>query len=108
MNPNDCLVRFDAMEWMSPAEHVRQKAQTLAGQQIRVVEFSRGMQHPEWCLRGHWGYVLEGTLELEFNGGTIQLGPGDGMIVPPGETYRHRPNPVSDQVLMVLCETLEP
>lgn len=108
MEPNTCVARFDTIDWVSPAEHVRQKAHSVAGQQIRVVEFTRGMQHPEWCLKGHFGYVLEGKLEIEFDTGTIELNPGDGMIIPAGETYRHRPKPVSDRVLMLLCETAEP
>jgi quercetin dioxygenase-like cupin family protein len=105
MDPNDCIVRFDAMNWTSPAAHVRQKAHVLEKQQIRIVEFGRDMEHPEWCLRGHFGYVLEGTLEIEFDNGTIQLNPGDGMIIPSGERYRHRPKSLSVRALLLLCES---
>ncbi|MGD2108787.1 MAG: cupin domain-containing protein [Phycisphaerae bacterium] len=104
MKPNDYLVRFGQLDETSPAEHVRQRAYTLGGQQIRVVEFTRGMQHPEWCVRGHFGYMLEGSLEIEFDHGTIELNPGDGMIIPAGETHRHRPVLKSDRALMLLCE----
>ena len=107
MDPNECVVRFTDMEWKSPADRVRQKARVFAGRQVRVVEFLRGMEHPEWCLKGHVGYMLEGTLALEFDGGTVELAPGDGMIIPAGDTYRHRPKPTSDRAVMVLVEVVE-
>jgi mannose-6-phosphate isomerase-like protein (cupin superfamily) len=48
--------------------------------------------------------MLEGSLEIEFDHGTIELNPGDGMIIPAGETHRHRPVLKSDRALMLLCE----
>ena len=89
------IVRFARMEWASPAPHVRQKAQELGGQRIRLLELSRGLEHPEWCLAGHVGYVLEGEFALEFDDGTVELKPGDGFILPAGQAGRHRPAPHS-------------
>jgi len=48
--------------------------------------------------------VLEGTLAIEFDHETLEYRAGDGLILPAGETARHRPVPVSDHVLLVLCE----
>ena len=98
------IVRFAAMEWVSPAPHVRQKAQELGGQRIRLLELSRGMKHPEWCLAGHVGYVLEGEFALEFDEGTVELKPGDGFILPAGQASRHRPAPLSERTTLVLFE----
>ncbi|MHC4698710.1 MAG: cupin domain-containing protein, partial [Planctomycetota bacterium] len=72
--------------------------------ELRVVEFERDLEHPEWCERGHIGYVLQGKLALEFDGGTLEIGPGDGFIIPNGKANRHRPVPLTDRVLLVMSE----
>ncbi len=36
------------------------------------------------------GYVLEGRAELEIEGQTIRLEPGDSWIVPKGASHRYR------------------
>ena len=106
MNVEAGIVRFGTMEWHSPAEAVRVKMQEFGKQKIRLLELSRGMQHPEWCIVGHVGYVLSGEFSLEFDQGTVTLKPGDGFIIPAGRASRHRPAPVSDQVTLVLFEQL--
>jgi quercetin dioxygenase-like cupin family protein len=92
------------MEWEAPAPKVRRKLHRLGDRQLRVVEFDRGLEHPDWCATGHIGYVLEGRLGLEFDGTTIEIAEGDGFIIPDGEATRHRPVPLSDRVRLVLCE----
>ncbi len=104
MNYDACVVRFESMEWESPADRFRQKVRELQGGRIRLVEYLRGMEHPEWCTKGHAGYVLEGRLILEFDGGPVELAPGDGLIIPAGTDYRHRPKPATDRVALVLFE----
>ncbi|KLU07347.1 transcriptional control [Rhodopirellula islandica] len=36
------------------------------------------------------GYLLEGALELELDGGTAQLSVGDSWLVPAGAIHRYR------------------
>jgi quercetin dioxygenase-like cupin family protein len=36
------------------------------------------------------GYVLEGRAELQLEGGTVHLGPGDSYVVPRGAHHRYR------------------
>ncbi|MFG0262674.1 MAG: cupin domain-containing protein [Novipirellula sp. JB048] len=36
------------------------------------------------------GYLLSGRLELEFDGGTATLRPGDSWLVPSGAPHRYR------------------
>jgi quercetin dioxygenase-like cupin family protein len=96
--------RFASMDWESTAPKVRRKLHQVADRQLRVVEFGRGLEHPEWCQTGHIGYVLQGELRLEFEGGTLEIGPGDGFVIPDGEASRHRPVPLTDRVLLILSE----
>ena len=96
--------RFASMDWENPGPKVRRKLHKVADRQLRVVEFEKDLEHPEWCRTGHIGYVLQGTLKLEFEGGTLEIGPGDGFVIPDGEASRHRPVPLTDRVRLVLSE----
>lgn len=106
MEAEGYVARFSSMEWESPARNVRRKLHRLGDRQLRVVEFAKGLEHPEWCLVGHVGYVLEGRLALAFDHQTLELGPGEGFIVPEGEASRHRPVPLTDTVVLVLSEQI--
>lgn len=92
------------MDWESPGPCVRQKLHTVADRQLRVVEFLKDLKHPEWCRKGHVGFVLEGELRLEFESGVLEIGPGDGFIIPDGDAEGHRPVPLTDRVVAVLSE----
>ncbi len=69
---------------------VRFKAFEQDGRRLRLVEFARGFQEPDWCRKGHIGYVLEGEGELHLSGQTVRLKAGDGIFIPAGEEHKHR------------------
>ncbi len=96
--------RFVAMNWESSTPKVRQKLHRVGDQQLRVVEFERGLEHPAWCERGHIGYILQGKLALEFDEETLEFGEGEGFIIPDGKANRHRPVPLTEHVLLILSE----
>ncbi|MHC4707131.1 MAG: hypothetical protein ACYS8I_08610, partial [Planctomycetota bacterium] len=50
-------------------------AMTEGGRKLRLVEFSKEFVEPDWCSRGHIGYVLEGQMEVNFDGKVIVFGP---------------------------------
>ena len=100
------VARFAAMDWESPTPKVRRKLHCVGNRQLRVVEFAQGLEHPEWCQVGHVGYVLGGRLGLEFENETVELGPGDGFVVPDGRASQHRPIPRTSHVLLLLSEQL--
>jgi len=56
---------------------------TVRGRQrLRVVEFEKGSEHPEWCTTGHRGQVLEGKLGLGTDGEALEIGPGKASSFP--------------------------
>jgi quercetin dioxygenase-like cupin family protein len=81
---------FDAIAWETPAPGVRSKAVVRGGKKLRLVEFSAEFVEPEWCTDGHAGLVLEGEMELDVDGRVVRLRAGDALMVPSGETHRHR------------------
>lgn len=102
----DYRVDFDPIPWQSPLEGVRFKAFVDGGRRVRLVEYSREFVEPEWCLKGHIGYVLDGEFEIDFNGHIVHYAPGDGIFIPSGEEHKHKAHPLSDLVRVVLVEEL--
>ena len=84
---NRYRVIFDEIEWESPAPGVRHKMVVTGDQKLRLVEYRPEMT-PHWCSVGHYGMILEGRLEIAFDGSTQVLNAGDGVLIPSGERHR--------------------
>jgi len=97
-------VAFESLPWSSPAAGVRFKAHRQGERQLRLVEFTDEFVEPDWCLKGHVGYVLEGQLEIDFDGNRIAFNPGDGIFIPPGEEHKHMAKALTGVVRMILVE----
>ncbi len=97
-------IGFQSMEWQAPAAKVMFKAYEQDGKKLRLVEFSKGFIEPDWCRKGHIGYILEGQMELDFNGKVIKFGAGDGVFIPTGEKHKHKGTVLTDVVKVILVE----
>lgn len=100
-------IDFSSIHWRCPAAGVRFKAYKQDGKKLRLVEFDRGFIEPDWCTNGHVGYVLEGQIEISFDGETIVFGPGDGLFIPTGEEHKHKGRALTDTVKIILVEGFE-
>ncbi len=101
----DYRVNFAEIEWQSTPEGARFKACEINGKQVRLLEFGRNFEHPDWCSRGHLGFLLEGEMRVEFeNGADIIYRAGDLLHIPPGEADRHRPSALSENVRIIFLE----
>jgi quercetin dioxygenase-like cupin family protein len=98
-------IAFEEMPWQTSPSGVRFKVKRLEGHQLRLLEFSQDLDHPHWCTTGHVGYVVDGEMEVEFEGGAIVvLRAGDGLAIPAGEADRHRPRALTERVRLVFVE----
>lgn len=97
-------VDFATLDWQSPAPGVRQKVCESPGRLLRLVEFSQEFREPDWCRKGHLGYVLEGEMEIDLAGTKVSYGPGDGICIPPGEAHRHKATVLSQTVRLILVD----
>lgn len=70
-------IHFDSIPWVSPLEGAKYKAHEEMGKKIRIVEFSHEFCECEWCEKEHIGYVLDGKLEIDFDGKIIKYSQGD-------------------------------
>ncbi len=97
-------VDFNSTGWEVPADGVRFKAYEQGGRKLRLVEFRKEFVEPDWCTKGHIGYILEGQMEIDFNGKIIIFGPGDGLFIPAGEEHKHKGRVITDSVKVILVE----
>jgi quercetin dioxygenase-like cupin family protein len=101
---NQYRIDLKTMQWQTPMANVRFKAYEQDGRKLRLVEFSKGFIEPDWCRKGHIGYILEGQMELDFNGNVTKFGAGDGVFIPTGEKHKHKGTVLTDVVKVILVE----
>ncbi len=94
---------FDKLEWESPIEGVRHKYIDQNNLRIRLVEYSKEMPL-HWCEKGHYGYLIEGQLEIEYGNAKLVYKPGDGIFIPDGSDHRHRGKALTEKVLVFFTE----
>lgn len=97
-------VDFVALDWQSPGPGVRQKVYEKDGQRLRLVEFSREFSEDDWCRKSHLGYVLEGELEINFNGTKVRYNTGDGLCIPAGNAHQHKAVVLGQSVRLILVD----
>jgi quercetin dioxygenase-like cupin family protein len=96
---------FDKLEWEYPVAGVRHKNIDQNNVRIRLVEYSQEMP-PHWCEKGHYGYVIAGQMEIEFENETVVCNSGDGIFIPDGPLHKHRGKAISEKVLVFFMENV--
>jgi ethanolamine utilization protein EutQ (cupin superfamily) len=96
-------VNFSDLDWEEPIDGVRCKIFKQGDKQLRFVEYSREMP-PHWCEKGHYGYILDGKFEIEYQNGRVVYQTGDGVFIPDGKEHRHRAKVLSESVKVIFVE----
>lgn len=91
-------VPFGSIPW-EQGEHRLEKKKTLRGRGVGLLEFAPGFVDPHWCERSHVMYVVQGTLELEFDEGFVTLSAGQCGVLDRGT--RHRAKNAGDEPVVV-------
>jgi quercetin dioxygenase-like cupin family protein len=99
-------IPFDSLPWQSSATGQRFKTVVHEGRQLRLMEITPEFIEPDWCAKGHIGYVLEGILELEFENETLLYHPGDGYIIPGGKNDHHKARALTPLVSVIMVEDI--
>lgn len=101
------LINFEGMPWVEAGEGIRYKGFKSDIQQIRLVEFSEGFIEKDWCLRGHAGYVLEGSCLIDFNGERELFKAGNIIFISKGDDDMHKVMMnKGERVLLLLFEII--
>jgi quercetin dioxygenase-like cupin family protein len=101
---NTYKVDFESMPWETLITGIRFKAYEKGGRKLRLVEFSKEFVERDWCTKRHIGYVLEGQMEIDFDGRVVAFRPGDGVFIPAGEKHKHKGRVLTDKVRAILVE----
>jgi ethanolamine utilization protein EutQ (cupin superfamily) len=104
LNMEQCKINFISIPWEKPADGVRFKAIKQNGKQLRLVEFTDKFVEIDWCKKGHIGYILEGKLEINFDGNVVVFNTGDGLFIPAGEKDKHIGKALTKVVKMIFVE----
>lgn len=84
---NNYLIDFNNLDWVSPGPGIRYKEYVRGDKRIRLVELSEGFAEKEWCIKGHIGYILKGSLSIDFDGRIINFKTGDCLFIPEGNKH---------------------
>ena len=84
------LINFENISWVEAGKGVRYKVFKRGIQQIRLIEFSEGFIEKNWCIKGHAGYVLEGSCFTDFNGEIEKFETGNILFIPDGDEHKHK------------------
>jgi quercetin dioxygenase-like cupin family protein len=96
-------VDFGKLKWESPFEGVRHKYINQDDLRLRLVEYTKDMP-PHWCEKGHYGYLIEGQMEIEYENEKIIYNPGDGIFIPDGPKHKHKGKVLSKKALVFFME----
>lgn len=99
-------IYFNDLDWQSPVRGMRFKSFRQDSRQLRLVEFAMDFIEPEWCEKGHAGYVLEGILEIDFHGNKVSYQAGDGLLIPAGQEHGHKARSLTPITRLVLFENI--
>lgn len=98
-------IDFDKLPWQHPMEGIQCKIYIYGNKQLRLIEYKKDMPL-HWCEKGHYGYILNGKFEIEYQDETIIYQPGDGVFIPDGKEHKHRAKVLSDSVKVVFVENV--
>lgn len=101
----DFRLAFADVEWEPTlAGTARLKRIARGRKTFRLVEMTPRSEHPEWCETGHVGLIVDGDLEIDFDGEIETFRAGDALSIPHGRKFRHRPRALTDRAVMFLIE----
>jgi len=101
----DYRIVFSNVDWEPTlGGTARLKRVARAGKVLRLLELTLASEHPDWCEVGHVGMIVEGDLEIDFDGEKIVFQAGDALVIPQGAKDRHRPRALTERAVMFLIE----
>jgi quercetin dioxygenase-like cupin family protein len=97
-------IDFERLPWQSTLPGARHKVYREGAKQIRLIEFTAEFVEPHWCENGHLGFVLEGTLQIDFHGRLVVYECGAGIFIPAGAATGHKARALTPTVRLILVE----
>lgn len=99
-------ILFDELEWQDGIRGARFKAFRSGNKQIRLLEFTSEFIEPDWCEKGHVGFVIDGELEIDFRGAVVRYPKGSAFFIPLGEASGHKAKSIASATQLFLVEDI--
>lgn len=99
-----CKVVFDSLAWQAALPGARFKVFGDGRKQMRLLELTSEFVEPDWCEKGHAGIVLQGELEIDFDGKVVRYEEGAGIFIPKGASTKHKARSLTPTLLLFLVE----
>ncbi|MBA4382643.1 MAG: phosrestin [Sideroxydans sp.] len=99
-------ILFDKLEWQDGIRGARFKVFRSSNKQIRLLEFTSEFIEPDWCEKGHVGFVVQGELEIDFRGSVLRYPQGSALFIPSGLASGHKARSIAAVTQLFLVEEL--
>lgn len=93
---------LDGLAWRDTAPGLREKKYESGERCFRLLEFRESFREPNWCTRGHTGYVLSGEIVVCIEDQLITYRQGNVLDIPEG--IRHRHHSTTETAVLFLIE----
>ena len=97
---------FEALEWQDGIHGARFKVFISGNKQLRLLELTAEFVEPDWCEKGHVGFVIKGELEIDFHGHLVKYSEGSGIFIPSASASGHKARSLTPTVLLFLAEEI--
>ena len=97
-------IRFDDLPWQTIDPFARQKTIDKGDRVIRLLEFQPGFEEAEFCTKGHIGFVVNGSMQIQFADRIESFRKGDAIYIEAGEEGRHKAVVSAEPVTLLLVE----
>jgi quercetin dioxygenase-like cupin family protein len=86
----DTSIRFAELSWAQDVPGIRARETYIKGRRWAIVEYAAGARREEWCVDGHAGLVVNGSVEYEFEDGgkPLTVSTGDAFALATGRAHR--------------------
>jgi quercetin dioxygenase-like cupin family protein len=86
----DTSIRFADLNWAQDVPGIRARETHIEGRRWAIVEYASGARREEWCVDGHAGFVVNGSVEYEFEDGCqpLTVSTGDAFALATGRAHR--------------------
>jgi quercetin dioxygenase-like cupin family protein len=99
-------ILFESLEWQNGIHGARFKVFRSGTKQLRLLEFTSAFVEPDWCEKGHVGFVVQGELEIDFHGQLLRYPEGSGIFIPAGSSSAHKARSITPAVQLFLVEDI--
>jgi hypothetical protein len=78
------VARLEQEAWRDDAPGIRaRECFDIDGKRFAIVEYGPGAARDDWCVAGHYGFVISGRIRYRFEDGSpaLEAGAGEGFFL---------------------------